>query len=361
MRQIHLDFGRYSYDVQIGPGLLAESGRLLKEQGFSGRLVVVTDPVIRKLFGDALLEGLSRSFNPNILLVPPGEENKSLESAAMLYQELTNIRAERSTPVVALGGGVIGDLTGFVAATYLRGVPFIQMPTTLLAQVDSSLGGKVGIDYGRIKNRIGAFYQPRLVISDINTLNSLPNEHIENGIAEIIKTAAVRSRTFFEYLEANLDDIKNREPAKLEETVFQAARIKAEIVEKDERDQGVRALLNFGHTVGHAIEAVSSFGINHGRAVAIGMLVAAKISVTMGLLDIKEFNLLKQLTVRAGLPVRLPDVSIKGLMQAMALDKKVVNDRIRMVLLKSIGSGVIMDDLSPSLVERVLVHFNEEA
>ncbi len=361
MRSVRVELGSNSYEVLIGAGLLGQTGRFLKEKGFAGKLVIITDPTVQRLYGAALSQGLSGDgFNVVALLVPEGEAQKSLETASRLYQELTDARAERSTPILALGGGVIGDLSGFVAATYLRGVPLLQIPTTLLAQVDSSIGGKVAVDHGRLKNKIGAFYQPRLVISDIETLQSLPTRELANGLAEVIKTAAIRRREFFAYLEANIERVRALDAAALEEVVFQCAQVKAEVVAKDERDLGLRAILNYGHTIGHAVESTTDFEVPHGGAVAIGMVTAARISHKMGMLAQSELIRLKDLIEKAGLPTVMPNLQVEKLMQAMQSDKKVQQDKVRFVLLKSIGDAVVTDAVSPYLVREVLLSAPKE-
>jgi 3-dehydroquinate synthase len=239
-------------------------------------------------------------------------------------------------------------------------VPLIQIPTTLLAQVDSSIGGKVAIDHGQLKNKIGAFYQPKLVITDIATLKTLDTKTLIDGLAEVIKYAVIRDKELFTYIEGNLDKIKSLDDRALEEIVFRSAKIKAEIVEKDEKDLGLRAILNYGHTVGHAIESASDFKVEHGKAVAIGMLAAAKISNRMGILDKNELLRLKSLIERAGLPTKIPNLKVKEIIQAIKHDKKVLRGKVRFVLLKSIGSVFITDEVSPSLVEQILVDWNEE-
>jgi 3-dehydroquinate synthase len=355
MRKVKVALGIKSYQVYIGSGLLAQAGRWLSENGFSGKLVIITDTTVNKLYGEALSQRLTGDdFSVSTLLVPEGEEQKSLETAGKLYHELVSSNAERTTPILALGGGVIGDLAGFVAATYLRGVPLVQIPTTLLAQVDSSVGGKVAVDHGKLKNMIGAFYQPRLVIADTSTLKTLPAEELANGLAEVIKSAAIRDEEFFAFLEGNLERIKALDEKALEESVFQSVKIKAEVVEKDELDSGLRNILNYGHTIGHAIESVSDFKMKHGEAVAIGMLAAARISNKMGMLDENEVVRLKKVIEGASLPTEMPDLKVAEIMQAMRHDKKVRQDKVRFVLLKSIGSTLITDGVSPSLVEQVL-------
>ena len=355
MKKIQVKLGRNSYDIRVGSALLPQTGRWLKEEGFSGKLVVIADPTVQRLYGDVLNKRLTEDgFEVMTLLVPAGEEQKSLENAARLYHELTGSYAERTTPIIALGGGVIGDLAGFVAASYLRGLPLIQIPTTLLAQVDSSIGGKVAVDHGQLKNKIGAFYQPKLVISDIDTLKTLPARELANGLAEVIKSAAIRDREFFVFLENNLHRIKSLDGEVLVEIVFRTAGIKAEVVEKDEEDRGLRGILNYGHTIGHAVESVSDFQFGHGEVVAIGMLVAARISNKMGFLEGNEVIRLKNVVDKAGLPTDMPELKFEDIARAMKHDKKVLRGKVRFVLLKSIGEAFITDEVSPSLVEEVL-------
>jgi 3-dehydroquinate synthase len=356
MEKLEVELGSNSYEVRIGAGLLGRTGLWLKEKGFSGKAVIVTDATVRRLYDDALNQGLANAgFKVTTLEVPEGEEQKSLETAGRLYHELSNSYAERITPILALGGGVIGDLAGFVAATYMRGVPLIQIPTTLLAQVDSSIGGKVAVDHGQLKNIIGAFYQPKLVISDIDTLKTLPEDELANGLAEVIKSAAIMSKNLFSFLEVKLKRVRSLDTSVLEDMVVETVRIKAEVVEKDEKESGLRGILNYGHTIGHAVEAVSNFQLKHGQAVAIGMMAAAKISSRMGMLDESEAVRLEEVIKKAGLPTEMPELDMAEVAQAMKHDKKVRQDKIRFVLLKSIGHAFITDEVSPSLVEEVLI------
>ena len=356
MKKIKVELGSNSYEIRIGAGLLARTGLWLKEKGFSGKAVIITDTTVKGLYGDALSQSLSRDgFNVTTLEVPPGEEQKSLETAGRLYHELTSSYAERTTPILALGGGVIGDLAGFVAATYMRGVPLIQIPTTLLAQVDSSIGGKTAVDHDQMKNTIGVFYQPKLVIADIDTLKTLPEAELANGLAEVIKSAAIRNRKFFSFLESNLERARSLDTAVLEEIVLETARIKAEIVARDEKELGLRGILNYGHTIGHAMETVSNFQLQHGQAVAIGMVAAARISNKMGILDKSDVIRLTNVIKKAGLPTEMPGLDIKDIISAMKHDKKVRQDRIRFVLLKAIGNAFITDEVTTSLVEEALV------
>jgi 3-dehydroquinate synthase len=355
MKKIRVGLGSRSYEVRVGADLLARAGLWLKEKQFSGKAVIIADATVNALYGDTLRRGLTNAdLDVTTLEVPAGEEHKSLDTAGRLYQGLTDAHAERATPVLALGGGVVGDLAGFVAATYMRGVPLVQVPTTLLAQVDSSIGGKTAVDHAQLKNMIGVFYQPRLVIADVETLKTLPEEEMTNGLAEVIKHAAIRSKDLFEYLDVNLNKARARDTGVLEEIVRENVKIKAEVVEQDEKEEGLRTILNYGHTIGHAIESVSDFQLKHGPAVAIGMVAAAKISRRMGLLDEEEVARLEDLLEKAGLPTAMPDLDTERVLSAMGHDKKVRQARVRFVLLKSIGQAVITDEVDPALVEEVL-------
>jgi 3-dehydroquinate synthase len=361
MRKVKVRLGIHSYEIHIGSGLLMQTGHQLEENGFAHKLVIVTNPIVKGLYGDVLKQRLvAEGFGVAILQVPDGEEQKSLEAAGRLYDELTDFYAERMTPILALGGGVIGDLAGFVAATYLRGVPLIQIPTTLLAQVDSSIGGKVAVNHGQLKNKIGTFYQPRLVISDISTLRSLPTKLVIDGLAEVIKSAVIGDKELFAFLEKNLDKVKSFDDEVLEEVVSQSAKIKAEIVEKDEKDLGLRSILNFGHTVGHAIESTSDFKVQHGEAVAIGMLAEARVSNKLGILDKNELIRLKSVIKKAGLPTQMPNLDVEKMIQAIKHDKKVFRGKVRFILPESIGSVLITDEVSLALVEEVLVSGDRE-
>ncbi len=355
MKRVNVRLGDKGYDILIGCGLLDQAGKHLKDCGFNGKLVIISNPVVQKLYGEALRERLSADgFQVTILSVADGEEQKSLDVAGRLYTELSDCYAERTTPILALGGGVIGDLSGFVAATYMRGVPLVQIPTTLLAQVDSSIGGKVAVNHGKLKNEIGAFYQPRLVIADTATLKTLPAEEFANGMAEIIKSAVIKDSEFFAFIENNLGKIKALDDTALEEIVFRSASIKANVVIQDELDTGLRNILNFGHTTGHAIETVSDFGVEHGHAIAIGMMVAAGIAEKLGFFDNNGLVRLKSLLGSAGLPTKMPGLDSDKIIQAMKHDKKITGGKVRFVLPKAIGEVFITDEVDLSLIEEVL-------
>ncbi|MCJ7763771.1 MAG: 3-dehydroquinate synthase [Dehalococcoidales bacterium] len=355
MKTVRVNLENRSYQVVVGTDVLGQAGSWLKEVGIGDRLVIITNPVVQGLYGSVLKESLlADGFAVDILTVADGEEQKSLDVAGRLYNELTAVYAERATPILALGGGVIGDLAGFVAATYLRGVPLVQIPTTLLAQVDSSIGGKVAVNHGLLKNKIGAFYQPRLVLSDTAILKTLPVGEFANGMAEVIKSAVIRDRDLFTFIETNLDKIRELDDATMEEVVFRSAGSKARVVEQDEMDLGLRNILNFGHTIGHALETVSDFGVEHGQAVAMGMVAAASIARRMGILEDSELARLRSVIEGAGLPVEMPRLDIERVIQAMKHDKKIVGGKVRFVLPRAIGDVFVTDEVSLSLVEEVL-------
>lgn len=355
MKRISVRLTDKSYDILIGYNLLEQAGKLLKDYGFNGKVVIISNPIVQELYGRALEEKLSAdSFQVIILSVADGEEQKSLDVAGRLYAELSDYYTERTTPILALGGGVIGDLAGFVAATYMRGVPLIQIPTTLLAQVDSSIGGKVAINHGKLKNEIGAFYQPRLVISDTSLLKTLPAKEFANGMAEAIKSAFIRNDKFFSFLENNRDKIFLHDNSILEEIVFRSAGIKAQVVEEDELDKDLRNILNFGHTTGHAIETVSDYRVEHGHAVAIGMVTAAKIAEKLGFFNKNGLVRLKSVLEGAGLPTQIPNLDTGKIIEAMKHDKKIVAGKIRFVLPRLIGEVFISDEINLSLVKEAL-------
>ncbi|HEY95705.1 MAG TPA: 3-dehydroquinate synthase [Dehalococcoidia bacterium] len=358
MSKVTLKTANGSYDILVGSGLLSQAGTLLKDRGFStGKVAVVTDTRVRKLHCDTLEKSLKDSgFNILVIEIPEGEDQKSLETAGRLYETLTDFYAERNTPLLALGGGVIGDLTGFVAATYMRGVPLIQIPTTLLSQGDSSIGGKTAVNHGQVKNKIGAFYHPRLTISDISNLGTLNTRELSNGLSEIIKHGLILDADFFEYLEENIDKIRAMDEQVLENIVARSAEIKARVVEKDELDLGLRNILNCGHTVGHAVESVSGLKTWHGEAVSVGLMVEARISNELNMMKDIEIERLENILKKAGLPTELPNLAPEKLLEAMKHDKKVAEGKIRFALPKRIGEVFITDDVSTSIIEKALVN-----
>ncbi len=361
MKIVDVNLTNESYHIYIGPDLLEQIGYQLRQIINGDRVVVVTNPLVKRLYGNLLKQSLTNyGFEVVLLELPEGEEQKSLQNASKLYGELSNCHTERSTPILSLGGGIIGDLTGFVAATYLRGVPFIQIPTTLLAQIDSSIGGKVAVNYNQFKNKIGTFYQPKLVVSDIVTLRTLPVRELVSGMAEIIKHAVIWDKDLFDYIEDNLDRIKAfNDNNVLEELVFRAVNIKAKIIEQDEKDLDLRNILNYGHTVGHAIETLSEFKLKHGEAVAIGMMAAGRISNKMGMLSNNELYRMKDVIEKAGLVTKAPKIDIAQLIEIMKHDKKVLAGKIRFILLNSIGEAIMSDVVPLTLVEEVLFNYDE--
>lgn len=353
MGRMFIDLGRRSYTIHIGQGLLDSSGAMLREMFRGGKAMLVTNPTVMGLYGKkvlALLEGAGFEAVP--AEIPDGEEYKALSTAEHLYDLAYSRELDRKSPVIALGGGVVGDLAGFVAATYLRGVPFIQIPTTLLAQVDSSVGGKVAVNHPRGKNIIGAFYQPRVVLADLSTLKTLDAREIRAGMAEVIKYGVIADRKFFGWLEDNMERALALDPEVLEEIVSVSCRIKAEVVQEDETEQGRRAVLNFGHTVGHAVESLTGYNVyRHGEAVSIGMAAAARMAEKMGLIGRPERERLVSLLVRAGLPVTVPDyLGREELAGSMRRDKKVISSRLTFVLPTAIGKVDIFRDIDEDAI-----------
>lgn len=309
--------------------------------GLMGRCAVISDKNVAKLYAKPVLQSLKRAgFHATLVTIPAGEKAKSLAVVGKCYEELAAHRLERKSFIVALGGGVVGDLAGFVAATYLRGIPFVQVPTTLLSQVDSSVGGKVGVNLNAGKNLVGAFHQPRHVLCDLATLDQLPDREFRAGLAEVIKYGIIHDAKLFERLEGELPRILKRDPKRLSEIVSRSCEIKAEVVGQDETESGLRAILNFGHTIGHALEAISRYGkYLHGEAISIGQVGAALLSSRMTGLPMADVVRIRELFERAGLPVRvrLTPSQRQQLLDAMRLDKKVSAGEIKFVLARKIG------------------------
>ena len=335
-----------SYPIHIGAGLLARAGELLTSPR-PARAIIVTNPVVAAHHLAPLQAALSRSrVRCEAVLVPDGEMHKDWTTLYDVHTRLIELGAERSTLLVALGGGVIGDLAGFAAATYQRGMPLLQVPTTLLAQVDSSVGGKTAVNHPLGKNMIGAFHQPSAVIIDTTTLSTLPEREYVAGLAEVIKYGAACDRPFFEWLEANVDRVLARDADAIAQAVLESCRIKAEVVARDEREAGERAILNFGHTFAHAIEAATGYGTwLHGEAVAAGMVLAASLSQRASGLAVDDANRVKGLIDRAGLPVKPPPFDFERWCELMARDKKVDRGLMRFILLTALGAAVVCTDV----------------
>ena len=354
MRTLTVALGERSYPIHVGAGLLQRSGELLPLLP-SPRAVVVTNPTVAKHHLETLRNALSaEAIRHDVITVADGENYKDWQTLYEVHTHLLELGAERSTTLIALGGGVIGDLAGFAAATYQRGIPLVQVPTTLLAQVDSSVGGKTAVNHPLGKNMIGAFYQPCVVISDTATLDTLPEREYVAGIAEVIKCGAVRDLALFEWLEANMERLVAREPDAVTHAVIDSCRIKAEIVASDERESGERALLNFGHTFAHVIETATGYGTwLHGEAVAAGMGLAAAISGRVAGLSAAEAERIHELIKRAGLPVEPPPIAADRWFELMARDKKTDAGELRLVLLERLGRGQLRAGVARSQVTRI--------
>ena len=339
---LKVDLGERSYPIEIGTGLLKDV-KLLSRTIKGKRLAIITNDVVAPLYLDKLTASLKEAGKEVISIVlPDGEKEKNWESLMRIFDFLMEKKCDRKTTLVALGGGVIGDMTGYAAASFMRGVPFVQVPTTLLAEVDSSVGGKTGINHPLGKNMIGAFYQPEAVLADTSTLNTLPDKELSAGLAEVIKYGPIIDAKFFDWIERNIGKLLGRDSVALAYAIKRSCEIKADIVRQDERESGIRALLNFGHTFGHAIEAGLGYGKwLHGEAVGCGMVMAADLSCRMGLLDEVSRDRIRNLVEKAGLPTVAPDLGNDCWIGLMEVDKKNVGGEIQFVLLKSIGSAFV--------------------
>jgi len=344
MQTLTVALGDRAYPIHIGSGLLDRPALILPHLK-TPQAAIVTNTTVGPLYLERVQSALvAAGIKVVTIVLPDGEAYKNSESLNHIYDVLLQNRMERKATLIALGGGVIGDLTGFAAATYLRGVPFIQIPTTLLAQVDSSVGGKTGINHPLGKNMIGAFYQPQVVLADTDTLNTLPDRELSAGLAEVIKYGLISDLPFFEWLEANMELLLARDPQALTYAILRSCQNKAEVVAADEREAGRRALLNLGHTFGHAIEAGMGYGkVLHGEAVGTGMLMAAVLSEKLGWIGAPEVARIRALIVKARLPDIAPDLGAEKYLDLMGLDKKVEGGKLRFVLLKAIGNAVVSE------------------
>jgi 3-dehydroquinate synthase len=341
MRSVTVSLGSRSYRILIGSGLLSSAGRECARLNLGTRCAVITDNHVSPLHSPPLMSSLKNAgFEPVLITIPAGEQSKRMRQVEACHEKLARHRLERKSFIVALGGGVVGDLAGFIAATYLRGIPFVQVPTTVLAQVDSSVGGKVGVNLRTGKNLVGAFHQPRLVLCDLSTLRTLGEREFRAGLAEVIKYGIIYDEPLFRRLERQLDRILARDSSILSEVISRCCQIKAEVVSQDETETGLRAILNFGHTIGHAIENVSGYGkFLHGEAISIGQVAAARLSARLTGLSGDHATRIQRLFERAGLPVSMRTKSgmKKRLLAAMKLDKKVSQGEVKFVLARAIG------------------------
>jgi 3-dehydroquinate synthase len=355
MQTVTVALGERSYAIHIGQGVLDAVGEILAQLPVTKKALVVTQAAIAAAYGERVVQSLrARGFMAEILEVLDAEEAKSLTWLERLYDRAIELRLDRRSPIVALGGGVVGDLAGFAAATYMRGVPFVQIPTTLLAQVDSSFGGKTAINHPRGKNLIGAFYQPRVVLIDVDTLRTLPPRELRSGLAEVVKYGVIAKPDLFELLEGCTTAGLLQDAALLTRVIRECCQIKADVVAADEHETSIRAILNFGHTFGHAIEAAGGFSTyTHGEAVAIGMVWATDLSQRMGLCHADLLVRVKRLLQSLGLPIALK-ARIEGIHDTILLDKKAVAGRLRFILVEGLGRVSIRDDVPSQLVEAII-------
>ena len=355
-RELRVGLGRRHYPIRIGEQLLPALGPEVRARVRGFGALLVTNPTVGALYGPVVRRSLDDAgLKVFYVEIPDGEEHKTLDTAARLYDRAFAAGLDRDCPLIALGGGVIGDITGFAAATYLRGVPFVQVPTTLLAQVDSSVGGKVGVNHPRGKNIIGAFYQPVLVLADVGTLRSLPARELRAGIAEVIKYGVILDADFFAWLENNLERLLTKDAAALAYAVEVSCRLKAQVVEADETEQGFRQILNYGHTVGHAVEALTGYrALVHGEAVGLGMVAAARLAVLLGMLDAAHSRRIEALVRRAGLPTEIPaGLGAEELWATMARDKKARAGRVTFILPEAIGRVRIVPEVPAAAFGRL--------
>ncbi len=351
----HIDVttGNRTSPIVIGEGLCDELGPLLDRHGVGPRRFIVSNPVVWRLHGERL-RGALGGGDP--ILLPDGERFKTLQSVSKIYEPLIRANADRGSTIVAVGGGVVGDTAGFAAATFLRGIAVVHVPTTLLAQVDSSIGGKVGVNHALGKNLIGAFHQPTLVVIDPALLKTLPRREFRSGLYEMVKYGVISSRDLFDRLNADIKSLFAKDSRALVPAIVESCRIKADVVSKDERESGLRRILNYGHTVGHALEAVTGYRrFRHGEAIALGMLAAADLAVARGALAERERQALAQLIAKLGPLPTVADLSIPDILEAMRRDKKVVDGRLHFVIAIEIGATMTVDDVTEDELRAVLV------
>ena len=357
MKELTVDLGDRSYRILIGKGILDGIGKEAQSFGFSPKCAIISNPTVFELYGERVTGSIEKAgFDICTVLIPDGEEYKDLFWVYHILSKLLQAGLDRNSVIFALGGGVIGDITGFVASVYMRGISFIQIPTTLLSQVDSSVGGKTGVNHPLGKNMIGTFYQPRLVWIDVQTLETLPEREFLAGMAEVIKYGIIWDRDFFYYLKDNREGILKLSPEPLTEIIRRSCEIKAEVVSKDEREAGLRAILNYGHTVGHAVETVTNYReYLHGEAVAIGMVYEAALSAKMNMLSNDETAEIKTLLKEYKLPVRVKELlNSTDLLKAMRIDKKVISGTLRFILPEKIGKVRIVPGVNEEILKNIL-------
>jgi 3-dehydroquinate synthase len=348
-----------NYDIYVGQEVLQPFAQRLAELLPGRKAFLVSHPTLLDLYGSRVVDALQQAgFTTQTYAIPEGETSKTLDTAAELYTHLATYGADRQSVLCAFGGGVVGDLTGFAAATYMRGIPFVQIPTTLLAMVDSSIGGKTGVNHEFGKNMIGAFYPPRAVCTDISLLRSLPEREYLCGLSEIVKAGVIEDTELFTLMEREVDAIRRRDEAVLTTLIERAIAVKVRIVEEDPTERGVRAILNFGHTIGHALEAVTAYEqYSHGEAVAIGMALVARLSEALGLCQPEARNRLYSVLERLGLPVAYTAIDTQRLIDVMAHDKKAIDGVVQFVLMRDIGTVVYRQQVPTDALESLLVEY----
>jgi shikimate kinase/3-dehydroquinate synthase len=353
VQRVSINLGERSYSIVIGPNLLANR-QLLNDLIPARDVFIVTNDRVGPLYLSQLLNSITDKRTASIQL-PDGEAHKTLATVSTIFDALVAARMNRDAAIIALGGGVVGDMAGFAAACYQRGIDYVQVPTTLLAQVDSSVGGKTAVDHPGGKNLIGAFHQPRAVIADTATLNTLPDRELRAGLAEVVKYGFIRDRTFLEWIEKHTTELLNRDPQALAYAISRSCEIKAEVVGIDEREHGLRAILNFGHTFGHAIETATGYGEwLHGEAIATGMVLAADMSARLGWISTDDSARVARVVKQLELPIEAPKIGAQRALELMGMDKKVLAGKIRLVLLKSLGEAVVTGDYDPEALQATL-------
>ena len=355
MTKVRVDLGADSYDIFIGEKILGNIGKFIEESNFTQKVLIVTDTNGEKFLDNLTDELTAHEINFEVAVIPAGEPSKNLREVEKIYTQAIEFGLDRKSPIIAFGGGVVGDLAGFVAATYLRGVPFIQVPTTLLAQVDSSVGGKTAVNHELGKNLIGAFHQPKAVFIDLNSLKTLPDRELKSGLSEVIKYGIISDANFFEYIELNVNKILNRDVEVLTQIIKRSCEIKAEVVSADEKENGLRRILNFGHTIAHAIEKITNFEVyRHGEALAVGLLGAAMISYGTGRIIFNDVARLKDLLDKLGLVTNCLGCDVDEMYLLTFRDKKNIGGKVNWVLMKNFGEVEITDVVSEVEIKKAL-------
>ncbi len=360
MVKMNVNLGDRGYPIYIAPDF-SGMDKACSSARLGGRFVVISDSNVEKHYCQACVDELSLyAKEVSCHTIPAGEKNKNLDTVSDIYRKLISLKLDRNSTLVALGGGVTGDITGFAAATYLRGIPFIQIPTSLLAQADSSIGGKTGVDFEGSKNMIGAFYQPRFVFINVNTLRTLPERELKSGLAEVIKHGLIMNAEFYDYIDNNIEKIYGFDENVLQYITKMNCSIKGSVIEQDEREAGIRALLNFGHTIGHAVESVSGFRLLHGECVSIGMAGAFRLAHKLGMVSVKAVARVEGTLKKAGLPVKTNGMDADSILDMMYLDKKVRDGRLYFILPREIGEVISCYVEDAELIKQVLVELGQE-